>query len=230
MKPSEIKIKAKKILSKLTGTKGKYSFLNDIVDGGKVLDVGCGNNSPYLVKSLRPDVYYVGLDIDTCGQTMDDHKCADELILTKAETFHSKIEDFSEEFDGIICSHNLEHCNNPWFVTSAMVGALKQGGTIYISFPCEESVNFPSRKGCLNFYDDSTHNKIINFSAFLNFLQSQGLVVLFAKKRYRPVIPFLIGLVSEPFCRLMNMQAVAGGSWALYGFESIIIARKKDPA
>ena len=37
--------------------------------------------------------------------------------------------------------------------------SLKKGGILYMAFPCEESITFPSREGTLNFYDDPTHVK-----------------------------------------------------------------------
>ena len=217
----------KQMISKLILSKGKYSFIASIIKNGKVLDVGCGNNSPFTVKTLRPDVYYVGIDIGIYNQTAGYNIYANRLILTDPNSFHSRIEEYSSEFDAIICSHNLEHCNDYIATTSAMIKSLKKGGEIYLSFPCEESAGFPSRHGCLNFYDDSTHKNLIQYSAFLATLKENGMDIVFAAKRYRPLIPFLIGLVCEPFCILLNKQAPAGGTWALYGFETIIIARKR---
>jgi 2-polyprenyl-3-methyl-5-hydroxy-6-metoxy-1,4-benzoquinol methylase len=221
-----LKLKIKRHISKLIKSKGKYSFIDSIREHGNLLDVGCGNNSPYIVKTLRPDIHYIGLDIGIYNQTPNYAKYADEFILTEPDTFHSKIEEYSNEFDAIVCSHNLEHCNDYMAVTLAMIQSLRKGGTIYISFPCEESINLPSRRGCLNFYDDDTHKNLIPYSSFISVLKQNGMNILFATRRYRPAIPFLIGLICEPFCRLLNKQAIAGGTWAFYGFETIIIAKK----
>lgn len=223
-------MKQKKIslISKLLRKRGKNSFIVSIVKNGKVMDVGCGNNSPYLVKTLRPDVYYLGLDIDTYKQNSDYEKYADEYIIIEPEYFHKKIEEYSNEFDSIISAHNLEHCNDYISVTLAMIKALKKGGTIYISFPCEESANFPSRKGTLNFFDDETHKNLIKYSIFISLLKENDMDIIFSAKRYRPYIPFIIGLFCEPICRLLDKQAPASGTWSLFGFETIIIARKKN--
>jgi len=216
----------RKILT-LINPKGKTSFIDRIVKNCKVLDVGCGNNSPILFKTMRPDVYYTGIDIGIYNQKAGYNDYADELIITNSDDFRSKIEEYTCEFDSIICAHNLEHCDDHMGVTSAMIKALKNGGTIYISFPCEESVRFPKRTGCLNFYDDPTHKNLIEYSSYIDFLNESGLEILFTRKRYRPVLPYLIGLLFEPYGRAFNKQAPFHGTWALYGFETIIIAQKQ---
>ncbi|OGS35633.1 MAG: hypothetical protein A2293_01400 [Elusimicrobia bacterium RIFOXYB2_FULL_49_7] len=219
-------LKFKSFISKLLKPKNKYAFIDSIVPKGKVLDVGCGNNSPYKMKTLRPDVYYVGIDIGIYNQKSNTNY-ADEFIITDTESFHEKIASFANSFDSIISSHNLEHCNSYLEVTLAMIKALKTNGTLFISFPCEESVNFPHRYGCLNFYDDGTHKNLISFSSFISLLSENGMDVLFARKRYRPFLLFLFGLLCEPFSRLLDKPAPMGATWALYGFETIIIAKKQ---
>lgn len=107
-----------------------------------------------------------------------------------------------------------------------MINSLKKGRKIFISFPTEKSITFPSRHGTLNFYDDITHKNIISFQKFIILLEQLGMKIIFAKKRYRPLVPFISGLISEPYCRLFKSQAPLGGTWAYYGFETIIIAEK----
>ncbi|MCX7984805.1 MAG: class I SAM-dependent methyltransferase [Bacteroidetes bacterium] len=211
-------------LAKLFKPKGKRSFISSIVPKGKVLDVGCGNNSPYLTKLQRPDIYYVGLDIRDHNQSLGTNY-ADEYIVTNPENFHEKIASFANTFDAIISSHNLEHCNSYIDVTLAMIKALKKNGTIFIAFPCEESVNFPHRHGCLNFYDDVTHKNVIQYSSFIDLLKKNGIGILFAKKRYRPFLLRLLGFICEPVSRLLNKQ-IPAVTWAFYGFETIIIGKK----
>jgi len=224
MKKSIILIKL--FFSIILNSKGKYAFIRTIRENANVLDVGCGNDSPYITKTIRKDIHYVGLDIETYHQSSVSFEAADDFIFAKPLKFHEKIDDFPDNFDAIICSHNLEHCHDYASVTNSMLNSLHKGGTIYISFPCEESVNFPSRAGCLNFYDDPTHKNVINYNYYINHLNKMGLKIQFSRKRYRPIIPFLIGLLYEPFGYIFNKQAPAGGTWALYGFETIIIAKK----
>lgn len=223
----KIKVKTVSLVNRLLKPRGKYSFIHSIVKHGKVLDVGCGNNSPFIIKTLRPDLHYVGIDIGIYNQKTDGNQYADELIITDPGSFHSKIAEFKEEFDAVISSHNLEHCDDYMAVSLAMLQSLRKGGIIYIAFPSEESINFPSRPGTLNFYDDSTHRNIIEYDSFIEELESEGMNIVFAAKKFRPLIPFLTGLAFEPFGILLNRQAPVHGTWALYGFETVIIAEKQ---
>jgi hypothetical protein len=106
-----------------------------------------------------------------------------------------------------------------------MCKALKENGTLYLAFPCENSVNFPHRRGTLNFFDDKTHNKIIPYQFTIDTLKQEGLEIVFTRKRYRPLLLSFLGLLFEPLSFLLK-KTINGGTWALYGFETVIIGRK----
>ena len=108
-----------------------------------------------------------------------------------------------------------------------MCGALRRGGKLFMSFPSEASVNMPSRKGCLNFYDDKTHTTVPSWRGILRALAEGGMRLDFAAPRYRPAVGFLIGLAFEPFVAPFGRQAPRATTWALYGIESIIWATKE---
>lgn len=214
------------MVEKILRPKGKFPFINSIKKNGKLFDIGCGDKNPIIIKTMRPDIYYVGIDIEIFNRGKDYKKYIDELIIAKPENFHLKISDHINEFDAIISIHNLEHCNDHQATTIAMINSLKSGGKMYISLPSEDSVNFPSRFGTLNFFDDNTHKKVIIYKELIDLLKKFGLKIVYSKRRYRPVIPYIVGLLCEPFCKLLNKQAPIGGTWAFYGFETIIIAKK----
>ncbi len=217
------------LLAKRTPRNAKTAFIyNRIPKNGKILDVGCGNNSPYNVKRIRPDVYYVGLDIGVYNQSSEAINYADELIYAQPEKFHQAIEENEYEYDVILSTHNLEHCNDFVKVLNAMSKALKEGGLLYLTFPCEESVHFPKRKNSLNFYDDSSHKDVIPYLKTISVLKQTGMTILFAKKRFRPFLPLMVGLFYEPLAKLTKIQLpIMNATWALYGFETVIIAKKK---
>src|SRR5947209_7245357 len=79
--------------------RGKYRFIRELSAGAKVLDVGCGNNSPAVCKAIRPDVYYVGIDITDYNQTNSAHHFANEYILTDREHFARDIARLENRFD-----------------------------------------------------------------------------------------------------------------------------------
>jgi len=202
----------------------KYNFLLEIADSGSVFDIGCGNDSPKRFKAARPDIRYVGLDIQDCGQNFGPEKDADEYVVTSPEGFRQAIEDRENLFDAVVSSHNLEHCLDPYGVVPAMARALKPGGRLYLSFPAAHSVRLPSREGSLNFYDDPTHVQPPDFRTVIRLLQEQNINVDFAAERYRPPFWVMRGILSEPLSR--TRKAVRSGTWALYGFETIIWGTK----
>jgi len=122
----------------------KVDFLSSLPPTVSILDVGFGNNSPCRTKDIFPNCNYVGLDIG--DYNLENTSCADQYLLTTPQNFANKIAQFSSVFDVVVSSHNLEHCNERCKVLESMIGALKNEGEMYLSFPCEQSVFFPSRE------------------------------------------------------------------------------------
>ncbi|WP_409334263.1 class I SAM-dependent methyltransferase [Bradyrhizobium manausense] len=203
------------------------AFLQALRPSARVLDVGCGNASPARAKRYRPDIHYTGVDVADHNQTSASLALADRYILLKPEDFASGIAALeSGNFDAVISRHNLEHCSEPDKVLEAMSATLAPGGLLYLVFPCEASVDFPRRQGTLNFWDDPTHVRPPNWANVLSSLKQNGLNVLHSAARYRPPILATIGAVTEPASILTGRIGPYGGTWALYGFESVIWAQK----
>lgn len=201
---------------------GKDAFVKSCPAGARLLDVGCGNNSPSYVKMRRPDLHYTGIDIGDYNQSEPPDQVADRYIVVPPQDFASKIRDFQGTMDAVLSSHNIEHCDDPDATVAAMADALAPGGRLFMAFPCEASVRFPSRRGTLNFFDDPTHKTVPQFAALVSGFRSCGLEVPVAIRRYRPLVNVLKGLRAEPVSWLQ--RRVFTGTWALYGFESIIWA------
>ena len=207
----------------------KARFLFSIENKSEIhlLDVGCGNNSPIRVKSILNKIYYVGIDVGNYNQSKESQqKYADEYIIVNSSYFANKISTFNNLFDVVISSHNIEHCEEPQKVLLAMIKALKKDGRLFMSFPSEESLNFPSRNGTLNFYDDPTHRTLPNWNDIIDTLQSNGMQLTFAKKSYQPFFFKTIGKLNEH--RSSKTKMILPGIWEYYGFESIIWAKKKS--
>ncbi len=202
----------------------KDQFLRSCAPSSRVLDVGCGNNSPMHFKSVRPDFHYVGLDVGDYRQSRQSLDLADEYVVVPADQFAAWIESMKGRFNAIVSAHNIEHCLEPDRTLRAMVDALREGGRLFMSFPCEESIKFPHRGGTLNFFDDPTHLQVPNFNTVRSIISEAGLIVDVAIRRYRPLVRVLEGLRNE--YRSIIQKQVMKGTWALYGFESIIWARR----
>ena len=196
-------------------------FLDELVHGADVFDIGCGND-PFKVQ--RPDIRYVGLDVKDYNQRHDPTEHADEYIAVPTKEFLIAIEERPNQFDAVVSSHNLEHCENPDGVVSAMARALRPGGRIFLAFPSAASLNMPSREGTLNFWDDDTHLRPPDYRRVLSLLTDEGISIDYAAERYRPLVRFAVGLLLEPISR--KRKKVVSGTWALWGFETVIWGTK----
>ena len=138
----------------------KLKFINSLkVSNIKILDIGCGNDSARKIKSIRDDIFYVGVDIDDYNLKNDSKKFMDVYEILNKEKFHEGLDAILRKniFDALIWSHNIEHLNNFNATLECIVKRLRLGTKILISFPNIYSLSFPRRKGTLNFFDDPTH-------------------------------------------------------------------------
>ena len=219
--------KIKKIIVRIVRPNSKLDFVSKLSINSSLLDVGCGSHSSTKIKSINPTINYTGIDIQMYQMEDSDIKKADSFILTSPENFANEIGKFKNNFDSIICAHNLEHCNDYIAVTHSICNALKVDGVVYFSFPSQATQYLPKRKGTLNFYDDTTHINLIDYSYFINLLKDLNMKIIWTRKRYRPIFPFILGLLFEPFGRLFKINCpYLYATWALYGFETIIIAKR----
>ena len=202
-----------------------YDFLNSLDKDSSILDVGCGNDSVFYIKQISKKFKYTGIDIHDYNLSDRNKSLIDDYIIVEKEFFSQRIFEIENKFDAVICSHNLEHCDKRMDTLLAMMNSVEVGGKLYLSFPCEESINFPKRSGTLNYYDDQTHKETPpNFRDILNIIRENHFSIEFSCKRYRPLFPWLIGLLFEPFSSISKKKFT--GTWELYGFESIIQAKK----
>ena len=108
----------KRAILPIIRSRGQTSFTLQLPAQARVLDVGCGSSSPLRVKTMRPDLYYVGLDIIGPNQGDVSRSVADEYHVTEPANFDEAIRALgSNRFDAVICAHNIEHiprlCGNP---------------------------------------------------------------------------------------------------------------------
>lgn len=202
---------------------GKISFFKSLPPSGVYLDVGCGNNSPGYTKHYLPNWKYIGLDVGDYNQTQS--SLADEYIITTSEGFCGEIAKHSGQIDAVMSSHNLEHCEDRQNTLRAMARALRPNGRIYISFPCHDSVTFPKRGGCLNYYDDYTHQGTPpDFGETISVLTQESVKIKYATTHFQPTIGWILGLQNE--VKSSQMKDVMPGTWWYWGFETVIWGEK----
>jgi SAM-dependent methyltransferase len=204
-------------------SRGKRAFIQALPYNAAVLDIGCGNNSPFVTKGLRADLHYTGIDVGNYRQTKPN--LADEYLVTSPGEFAAQLEGMCT-FDAVISSHNLEHCNDRDRVLVAMVKRLKPGGLLYLAFPSRHTIELDGRAGTLNYKDDPTHIDLPpDWNTTLARLHCEGMELLFAAQEYRPFALSVVGAIFEPLSKFR--KKVMFGTWQFHGFETIIWACKK---
>jgi len=199
---------------------------------GALLDIGCGNHSPSRTKALRSDLHYVGVDIQDYNLSAEDMVAADELVRVSADSFHGDIGQrlAGRQFDLILVKHVLEHLREPESLLDTLIPLLAPGGQLYLSFPCERSVSFPSAEGTLNFYDDPTHVQVPPFGRIRAHLRAACLEERKITQRYRHPVYLVLGVVSlaTQLPRWIATKKLRANPllWSLFGFESILLVRK----
>lgn len=203
--------------------RSKNDFLKQLDPNSRILDVGCGNDSPKITKNILPECYYIGIDVGDYNQSYQ--SLADEYIIVDLDSFVKAIDAYSSGVDAVISNHNVEHCCDRYGVIASMAKTLKVGGMIYIAYPSPESVEFPSRRRTLNYYDDPSHvGDPPDFGRIISILVANGLRILYASSIYQPPIPWIEGLG--------NLDAserdgdLKDGTWCYWGFESVICAER----
>ena len=213
----------------------KYVFQSELPPTATILDVGCGNDSPYWTKQILPNSYYVGVDIE--NYAFERKEFADEYYLTTSLDFADTVHQLGKKekssthseygmFDAVICAHNLEHVHDRKATLIAMCSALKKGGRIFLSFPSSMTRFYPSRAGSLNYYDDPTHTgRPPNFIETKQILLQNGVEITFARKNYRDNEKIWAGIRNE--WKSHRKKVVEEGTWSLWGFETIIWGERR---
>lgn len=216
-------------VARLARPTNKTAFIAGLPSDTTLFDIGCGNRSAERIKRVQPGLRYVGIDVCDYLQSEESYAAMDRYLQSDSAGFAENIAAVGEAFDAIVSSHNIEHCEDPDAVIDAMCKVLKPGGQLYLAFPAEETVNFPRREGTLNFFDDPTHREVPSFAKIGNRLRENGMLITKSVRRSRPFAYAAVGLMIEPWSALAKRVDRYGAAWALWGFESIIWAKKPKP-
>jgi 2-polyprenyl-3-methyl-5-hydroxy-6-metoxy-1,4-benzoquinol methylase len=194
----------------------------------RILDIGCGNNSPSTTKQWFPGCHYSGADIQQYNNNNDDIASMDVFYLLGTEgSGYSAIPESS--FDFIILHHVVEHMSVPGPILATICSKLKPGGYIWIAFPSLRSLSLPSAEGTLQFCDDSTHVYVPGIREVSNILLANGLNVLHAG-RSRSFVREVIGAAVLPWAllrRLVTGRLSGKGLWYILGFEDHVFGQRK---
>jgi SAM-dependent methyltransferase len=218
-------MKIKKIVRKILDPHSKTAFILQMKSKSKVLDVGCGNNSAEIIKSIKENIDYTGIDVGDYNLSKKSKDLMENYIVCSSIDFADEIKKHGK-YNYIISSHNLEHCDDWKKTVESMCEATDNNGMIYISTPNSKSTTFESRGGTLNFFDDSTHKEPIDFNVLKTLLGKKNMGIVYAKEGHNTAATKFIGFLQEKISQKRNR--VLTYTWAYWGFESVIWAIKKE--
>jgi SAM-dependent methyltransferase len=194
----------------------------------RILDIGCGNNSPTTTKRWFPGCHYSGADIQRYNNSAEDLEAIDAFYLLGNDGCgYTAIPD--SHYDLIILNHVIEHIPAPIPILETICTKLKPGGLIWIAFPSLRSLSLPRGDGCLQFCDDPTHVYVPDVREVSNLLLANGIRILHAG-RSKDFARTLIGAAELPLAflrRAITGRLSARGLWYILGFEDHVFGQRK---
>jgi SAM-dependent methyltransferase len=195
----------------------------------RILDIGCGNNSPSTTKRWFLGCHYSGADVVRYNNTEGDVAVMDTFYPLGVDgSGYDAIPDAS--FDFIILHHVIEHISDPEPMLATICDKLKPGGVIWIAFPSLKSLAFPpAAVGCLQFCDDPSHIYVPHIREVANVLLSNNVRVLHAG-RSQDFIRTALGVVMLPIAflrRVVTGRLSCKGLWYVLGFEDSVFGQRK---
>jgi len=204
----------------------RYKFIRKFKNEKfRVLEVGIGNESPTKFKKLFKNAIYDGVDKNL------DYNLS-KVSINQIDVFYNRdleVESLAdipnENYDYVIIAHVIEHISNEEEILRQLAKKLKYGGYLYLEYPSKQSVNFPSMKGTLNFYDDPTHKRFYSFSELTNLFLNENLKILRSgvKRDFWRIfgLPLIIPI------SFLKLGYIRGSVfWDLLGFSEYFLVRK----
>lgn len=147
----------------------------------RILDIGCGNHSPRITKHFLPHCVYHGLANGRWNLDAEDDRCMDHLFRIDLNQSSALSEVPDSGYDAVICSHVLEHLEDPHAVISFIASKVRPGGVLYVEVPSTRSARLPRARdgwgpvrGCLNFSDDDSHRTMVDLERVAWYLDQSG--------------------------------------------------------
>jgi len=202
----------------------KFSIVSGLKKSSFILDIGCGNHSPTLIKSILPSCNYTGVDIDYYNLDENDRLVADNLFIFPKEGFFDCIEKLNIKYDLILATHLIEHLDDPKLLFRTASKLLKKDGILLVTTPNVNSINFPSSNGTLNYYDDKTHLEMpILFVHVYEYCKLNNLLIYKFKLGSTSLLSKIIGLPFELIRKVLKKNIFT--TWSYWGFEDIYIIK-----
>lgn len=159
------------------------------VDGGRLLDVGCGNGA-FLVLATQAGWCASGIDFDAAAIEIAKSRGLD-VRLGGGELLRDK----KEFYDVITLCHVLEHIHNPKDLIHQLYDSLKPGGMLWIDTPNLQSIGARRFGPSWRDLDPPRHLVLFNSDSLIGCLGDAGFSSL--KKYWRGMSVFDVFSASE---------------------------------
>jgi len=195
----------------------------------RILDIGCGNNSPSITKHWFPGCHYSGADIQHYNNSDDDLDAMDAFYPLGVDgSGYALIPD--RNFDYILLHHVVEHMPDPYPILAQICKKLRPGGYLWVAFPSVATLTFPhAATGTLHFCDDQSHVFVPEIPSICNVLLKNQVIVVHAG-RTRDAARTIVGLAALPWALLKKLftgKLAARGLWYVLGFEDHVLGQYK---
>jgi hypothetical protein len=223
-----ISVKLKKIFcpTKLKFAK-KYFGTRPI----NVLDIGCGNHSYSVTKKWLNIQHYTGVDKEYWGGDVSGYEGIQDLHFIDIDEVESLNVIQNNQYDYVILNHVIEHLKNGESLLNMLQKKMTSRGLIYIETPSKRTINYPSAKGFLNFYDDPTHKRIYEVNHLVIEMSRQGYKILKygTRRDLKRILLFTLpALLNNLFFSIpFKKKLDARGLWDILGVASYILATKE---
>lgn len=136
----------------------RLAFFRSLAPHSTILDIGCGSGSnAFAIWAINSTATIYGLDL------YEGHFAPQRIIYKQVNLDVDGLPYPDNYFDAIVCTHVIEHLQNPISLGSDIYRILKPTGSLYIEAPNWISMLIPSfglarnQHNPFNFFDDPTH-------------------------------------------------------------------------
>lgn len=194
----------------------------------RCLDIGCGNNSPMIMRHWFPQLRYDGIDIGPVDELGAAREHIDHYFQKNLD--HDRLEDVPEQhYDAVVFSHVIEHLHYGLQALEEIATKVAPGGYIFVETPSLRTLALPHAKGFLHFHDDATHCKLYDVKDIANVLLAADFEIVRGGTRRDPVGVLVIGplgLLFNIFYYLKTRRIYGLPLWDLLGVSSYVLARR----
>jgi SAM-dependent methyltransferase len=162
-------------LRSFPGLDTRARFVAQTPRQGKLLDLGSSDGETLNhIAELRPDLRLCSAD-----KFGHPEKYPPRCEFHRLDFTQDRLPWPDHSLDAITCMHVIEHLENLKNLLAEITRLLKPGGRVYFETPHPKTVHLPSAAGkfTLNFYDDSTHVRVVTMEELATQVSATNLRV-----------------------------------------------------